>query len=111
MRSPDFKTKLLEKCEETINLLEKNGVRYGDDMLNLFKEQYPLMHITAKCCRVKNMIPQLNDLLKQEPADNDTSEAAAQVKIKDLKDTIEEETRDIIGYSLLLWAIEQGLIK
>ena len=89
MRDPAFKEKLTEHAAKVIALLEANGERYGDDMLNLFKEEYCIMHTVAKCLRVRNMI---------------------KIKSSDVE-TIKEESRDILGYALLLYAIQEGLIK
>lgn len=75
--------------QEIINLLETNGKRYGDKMLLMFKEQYPLMHGVAKCMRIESMID------KNDPS---------------LDPIIEEESRDVLGYVLLLLAIQRGLI-
>ena len=96
MRDKDFKEKMMKKAEEVIDLLDKNGKRYGDDMLNLFQEDYPLMHITAKALRVKNMV-----------RNNHYNPGREDQKIIE---TIKEESRDILGYAFLLIAIEEGLI-
>jgi hypothetical protein len=100
MRDEKFKEVLMRKAEETIDLLVKNGNRYGDDMLNLFHEQYPLMHCIAKCLRVKSMLAQLQ-----------TKNNLSRSPDLEMTETILEESRDILGYALLLIAIEEELIQ
>lgn len=101
MRDPDFKKDLMKIADEVSELLVENGKKYGDDMLNLFKEQYPLMHCIAKCLRVKNLI-------QVHISSRETNETDVNIE---LLNTIDEESRDILGYAMLLVAIERGLIK
>ena len=104
MRAQNFKVILMKHAEDVIDLLEANGKRYGDDMLNLFKEDYCIIHTTAKCLRVRNMI-------KQRRTNNETGNWNNMEEEQNMETTIREESRDILGYALLLYAIQEGLIK